>query len=76
MHSAEAHVFVPEKESSHDLVERAVAASNPIVSREHAGKRITDKRKEKVDEKMKEPMFIRGVELIDLNNCDVTDRKL
>jgi hypothetical protein len=38
--------------------------------------RVTDKGKEKVDEKIKEPMFIRGIELVDLDDCDVTDRKL
>jgi hypothetical protein len=74
--NAEAHVLAPERESSHDLAERAVAASNPIVSREPAGERVTDKGKEKVDEKLKEPVFIEGVELVDLDNCDVTDRKL
>jgi hypothetical protein len=43
---------------------------------EPAGEHVTDKGKEKVDEKMKEPVFIGGVELIDLNDCDVTDRRL
>jgi hypothetical protein len=49
---------------------------NPVASREPIGERITDKGKEKVDEKMKELVFIRGVELVDLDDCDVTDRKL
>jgi hypothetical protein len=74
--NAEAHVLAPERESSHDSAERGVAASNPIASMEPAAERITDKGKEKVDEKMKEPVFIGGVELVDLDNCDVTDRKL
>jgi hypothetical protein len=74
--NAEAHVLAPERESSHDLAERAVAASNLVPSREPAAERITDKGKEKVDEKMKEPMFIGGVELVFLDDCDVPDRKL
>jgi hypothetical protein len=31
--NVEAHVFAPERESSHDSAERAVAASNPVASR-------------------------------------------
>jgi hypothetical protein len=74
--NAEAYILAPERESSHDSAERAVAASNPVASREPTGKRVMDKEKEKVDEKMKEPVFIGGVELVDLDDCDVTDRKL
>jgi hypothetical protein len=74
--SAEAHVLAPERESSRDSAEGAVAASNPVVGREPVGKRVADKGKEKVDEKMKEPVFIEGVELVNLDDCDVTDRKL
>jgi hypothetical protein len=72
----EAHILAPQRESSQDLAERAVAASNLVPSREPAAERITDKGKEKVDEKMKEPMFIGGVELVNLDNFDVTDKKL
>jgi hypothetical protein len=46
------------------------------VSREPARDRSTDKGKEKVDEKMKEPVFIGGIELVDLDDCNVTDKKL
>jgi hypothetical protein len=74
--NAEAHVFVHERESSHDSVERGVGTSNPIASMEPTAERVTDKGTEKVDEKMKEPVFIGGVELVDLDDCDVTDRKL
>jgi hypothetical protein len=69
--NVEAHVLAPERESSHDSVERVVAASNPVASREPAGERVTGKGKEKVDEKMKELVFIGGVELVDLDDCDV-----
>ena len=72
----EVHIFALERESCYNSAEHIVAASNPIVSREHAKKRVTNKRKEKVDEKMKELVFIGGVELVDLDNYDVTDRKL
>ena len=79
--SAEAHVLAPEidnlvEHAIHDLVEHTGTVLNPIVSREHAGKRITDKGKEKVDEKMNEPVFIRGVPLVDLDDLNVTDNKL
>jgi hypothetical protein len=74
--NAEAHVFAHERESSHDSAECGIAASYPISSTEPAAKRVTDKGKEKVNEKMKEPVFIRGVELVDLDDCDVTYRKL
>jgi hypothetical protein len=43
---------------------------------EPAAECVTDKGKEKVDEKMKELVFIGGVELVNLDDCDVTDRKL
>ena len=76
MCGVEAHVLVPERESSHDLVECAVVALNPIASREHAGECIIDIGKEKIDEKMKELVFIGGVELVDLDDCDVTEKKL
>jgi hypothetical protein len=29
-----------------------------------------------MEEKKKEPVFIRGVELVDLDDCDIPDRKL
>jgi hypothetical protein len=74
--NVEAHVLAPTRESSHDSVERAVAASNLVVGREPARECITDKGKEKVDEKMKEPVFIGGIELVDLDDCDVIDRRL
>jgi hypothetical protein len=74
--NVEAHDLAPERKSSHDSAERAVTASNPVASRELAGESVTDKGKEKVDEKMKEPVFIGGVELVDLDDCDVTNRKL
>ena len=74
MHSVEAHVPMPEID---DLIERVVhksaacvrAASNPIMSMEHAGEHVKDKRKEKVDEKMKELVYIGGVPLVDLNDA-------
>jgi hypothetical protein len=50
--SAEAHVLAPERESSRDSAEGAVAASNPVVGREPVGKRVADKGKEKVDRKL------------------------
>ena len=56
--NAKTHVLMPEREFSHNSPERAVAALNPIVSREHVGERITDKGNEKIDEKMKEIVFI------------------
>jgi hypothetical protein len=37
---------------------------------------IDGKGKEKVEEKKKEPVFFMGVELVDLDDCDVPDRKL
>jgi hypothetical protein len=74
--NVEAHVLAYERESSHDSAKRGVATSNPIASTEPAAERVMDKGKEKVDEKMKEPVFIGGVELVDLDDCDVTDRKL
>jgi hypothetical protein len=49
---------------------------NPVAGREPAVERVTDKGKGKVDAKMKEPVFIGGIELVDLDDCDVTDRKL
>jgi hypothetical protein len=67
--NAEAHVLAHERESSYDSAERGVAASNPIASTEPTAEHVTDKGKEKVDEKMKEPVFIGGVELVDLDNC-------
>ena len=76
MCGAEAHVLTSKTESSHDSAECAVAASNPITNREHVGERITDKGKEKVNEKMKELVFIGGIELVDLDECNVNDRKV
>ena len=81
MCGAEAHVLVPEIDDSaervaHDSTKRVGAASNPIASKEHIRERVTDKGKKKVDEKMKEPVFIRGILLVDLDDCDVTDNKL
>jgi hypothetical protein len=73
--NAETHVFAPERESSQNIAEHMVA-SNPVASREPVVERITDKGKEKVDEKAKEPVFIGVVELVDLDDCDVTNRKL
>jgi hypothetical protein len=40
--NAEAHILAHERESSHDLAERGVAASNPIASTEPVAKHITD----------------------------------
>ena len=74
--SAEAHVLASEKESFHDSVERTIAASNPIANREYIKECVMDKEKEKVDEKIKELVFIEGIELVDLDNYNVTDRKL
>jgi hypothetical protein len=37
---------------------------------------VTDKEKEKMEEKKKELVFIGGVELIDLDDCNILDRKL
>ena len=68
---AEVHILMLEiddlaKRATHDLAKHAGAVSNPIASWEHAGECISDKGKEKVDEKMKKPMFIGGVSLLDL----------
>ena len=81
MRGAEVHVLAPEIDDStqhaaHDSAERARVVSNPIASREPAGERISNKRKEKVDEKMKEPMYIESVPLVNLDDCDVTVNKL
>ena len=78
---AEAHVHAPEIDDSaeraaHDSGECVGVALNPFANREHVGERILDKGKEKVDEKMKEPLFIGGVSLVNLDDCDVTDNKL
>ena len=73
LRGAEAHILAPEID---DSVEPARAALNPIASREHAREHIMDKEKEKIDEKMKEPVFIRGIPLVDLNDYDVSDNKL
>jgi hypothetical protein len=74
--NAEAHVLASERESSQGIAERAIAASNPDANSEAVPERITDKWKEKMEEKKKEPVFIGGVELVDLDDCDVPDRKL
>jgi hypothetical protein len=37
---------------------------------------VDEKGKEKVEEKKKEPVFFKGVELVDLDDCDVPDMKL
>jgi hypothetical protein len=37
---------------------------------------VDEKGKEKVEEKKKEPVFFKGVELVDLDDCDVPDLKL
>ena len=37
---------------------------------------IDKKGKEKVEEKKKEPIFFKGVELVDLDDCDVLDIRL
>jgi hypothetical protein len=37
---------------------------------------VDEKGKEKVEEKKKEPVFFKGVELVDLDDCDVRDLKL
>ena len=76
MLGVEAHVLTHEREFSHNSFERAVAALIPIASREHAREHVMDKRKEKVNEKMKEPVFIGGIPLIDLDDCDVTNNEL
>ena len=77
----EAHILALEIDDSvecatHDSIERVGAASNPIANREHAREHIIDKRKEKINEKMKELVFIGGVPLFDLDNYNVTDNKL
>ena len=77
----EAHVLAPEiddlaERTAHDLVERAGATSNPIASRERAGERVSNKGKKKVNEKMKELVYIRGVPLVNLDDYDVTNNKL
>ena len=74
--NVEAHVLVPERESSQVTAERAVATSNLDADSEAILKCITDKWKQKVEEKTKEPVFIRSVELADLDDCNVPDRNL
>jgi hypothetical protein len=74
--NAEAHVLMPEKESSQGTAERVVAASNPAADSRTIAERITDKGKEKMEEKKNEPVFIGGIELVNLDDCDVPDRKL
>jgi hypothetical protein len=74
--NAKGHVLALERESSQVIAERAVAASNPDADSEAVPERVTDKGKQKVEEKTKEPVFIEGVELADLDDCDVPDRKL
>jgi hypothetical protein len=74
--NVEAHVLAPERESSQGSAERAVVASNLAADSGAVAERVTDKEKEKIEEKKKEPVFIGGVELVDLDNCDVPDRKL
>jgi hypothetical protein len=37
---------------------------------------VDEKGKEKVEEKKKEPVFFKGMELVDLDDCDVPDMKL
>ena len=81
MRGAETHVPALEIDDSaelaiHESAVRAGAASNPIMSTEHARERVKDKEKEKVDERMKEPVYIRGVLLVDLDNMEVSDKDL
>ena len=78
--NVEAHVPEPEIDDSaervvHELAARVRATSNPIMSMEHAGVHVKDKRKEKVDERMKELVYIGGVSLVDLD-IEVTDKDL
>jgi hypothetical protein len=72
----EVHILAPERESSLATDECTVAASNPDADNEAVLECVMDKGKQKVEEKKKEPMFIRGVELVGLDDCDVLDRKL
>jgi hypothetical protein len=74
--NVEAHVLAPERESSQGTAERAIAALNPAAESGAVAERVTDKGKEKMEEKKKEPVFIGGIELVDLDDCDVPDRKL
>jgi hypothetical protein len=74
--NAEAHVHVPERESSQGIAKRAVATLNPAANSGAVAEYVTDKGKEKMEEKKKEPVFIGGVELVDLDDCDVFDKKL
>jgi hypothetical protein len=37
---------------------------------------VDGKGKDKMEEKKKEPVFFMGVELVDLDDCDIPDRKL
>ena len=81
VHGAQAHVLALE---INDLAERAVhestarigAALNPIMSMEHAEERAKDKEKEKIDERMKEPVYIGGVPLVNLDDIEVSDKDL
>jgi hypothetical protein len=73
--NVEAHVLASERESSQGTAERALAASNPDANSKAVPERVMNKGKEKMEEK-KEPMFIGGVELVFLDDCDVPDRKL
>ena len=78
---AEAHVPAPKIDDSvehtdHESTIHVRVASNPIMSMEHAVMRIKDKGKEKVDEIMKEPVYIGGVSLVDLDDIEVSDKDL
>jgi hypothetical protein len=67
------HTFLCLREN-HLMIQLNVQYQHRILSL--AGEHVTDKGKEKVDEKMKELVFIGGVELVDLDDCDVTERKV
>jgi hypothetical protein len=54
----------------------AHAASAANANNEAAPDHMMDKGKEKVGEKKKEPIFIGGVELVDIDDCKVPDKRL
>jgi hypothetical protein len=67
---------VPDRPPSPSTGAQPMSESGAIQN-DDAGVAVVDRKgKEKVEEKKKELVFIMGVELVDLDDCDVPDRKL
>jgi hypothetical protein len=69
-------VVVLDRPSSDGSGVHAHAASAANADSEAAPDHVIDKGKEKVEEKKKELVFIGGVELVDLDDCEVPDKRL